>query len=194
MRLDPQARRDQLLDVGVGLFSAMPYEEVRMEDVALSAGVSRALVYHYFPTKRDLFAALYQRASDRLVEASLHIPELPVYDQVMAGLDAHFDFFETNARTVLVANRGALAGDPLIEGIISNQLGLLRQKMLDALGLEGKPRTLASIALYGWLAFVRAVCVEWLADDLISRDEVRDMCWRSLLGALGADFALSDQP
>jgi AcrR family transcriptional regulator len=32
-----------------------------MADVASGADVSRALVYRYFPAKRDLFAAIYQR-------------------------------------------------------------------------------------------------------------------------------------
>jgi len=53
-------------------------------------------------------------------------------DQTAAGLDAHFDFFLENTRTVLVANRGALAGDPMIEGIISEELAELRKRMLGA--------------------------------------------------------------
>ena len=131
---------------------------------AANAGISRALVYRYFPTKRDLFAAVYRRASERLLAASELVPGLTLAEQVLAGLDAHFDFFVENERTVLVANRGALAGDPAIEGIISEELAELRRRMLDAGGLHGRERVRASIALSGWLAFVRAVCVEWLAD------------------------------
>jgi hypothetical protein len=90
---------------------------------------------------------------------------------------------------VLVANRGALAGDSTIEGIISEELAELRRRMLDASGLRGRARVRASTVLSGWLAFVRAVCVEWLADpDLVlSREEVRDMCMSALLSALGTD-------
>ncbi|HTC61092.1 MAG TPA: hypothetical protein VK691_13395 [Solirubrobacteraceae bacterium] len=92
-----------------------------------------------------------------------------------------------NARTVLVANRGALAGDPAIEAIISGELAELRRRMLDAGGLQGRERVRASIALSGWLAFVRAVCVEWLADpdQTLTREDVREMCLSALLSALG---------
>jgi AcrR family transcriptional regulator len=146
-------------------------------------------VYRYFPTKRDLFAAVYMRASERLLETSELMPGLTLAEQVLAGLDAHFDFFIENARTVLVANRGELAGDPMIEGIISEELGELRKRMLDAGGLHGRERVRASIALSGWLAFVRAVCVEWLADPsrALSREEVRDMCLSALLSALRSE-------
>jgi len=155
--------------------------------VAARAGVSRALMYRYFSSKRDLFAAIYRRASDRLLEATEIEGNRLQAETVEAGLDAHFDYFLANARTVLVANRGALSGDPVIQGIISEELGVLRQRMLDALDLGVHERAMAATALTGWLSFVRAVCVEWLADEKLSREEVRALCLRTLVSALGMD-------
>jgi Bacterial regulatory proteins, tetR family len=137
-RLVPDERRNQLLDIGAREFATRAYDEVRMADVASRAGVSRALVYRYFPTKRDLFAA----------------------------------------------NQGPLSGDPAIQAIISEELSVIRRRMLDALGLQGHQRAVASAALAGWLSFVRTVCVEWLAQQALSRDELRDMCLRTLANAL----------
>jgi len=165
-----------------------------MAEIANHAGVSRALVYRYFPTKRDLFAAIYQRASDRLLEATTIQPELPLAEQVVAGLEAHFDFFVANARTVVEANRGALAGDPVIQDIINAELASLRRRLLDAASLHGHARAVASTALHGWLAFVRVVCVDWLADNKLSRREVRDMCLRALVSALGTSVDLDAPP
>ncbi len=188
-RLAPAARRAQILDVGAEQFAVRPYEQVHMADVAAIAGISRALVYRYFPTKRDLFAAVYRRASERLLAASEVVSGLTLAEQILAGLDAHFDFFVENSRTVLVANRGALAGDSAIEGIISEELAELRRRMLNAGGLHGRERVRASIALSGWLAFVRAVCVEWLADpdQTLTREDVREMCLSALLSALSGE-------
>jgi AcrR family transcriptional regulator len=195
-RLAPAARRDQILDVGAEQFAARPYEQVHIADVAALAGISRALVYRYFPTKRDLFAGVYARASERLLAANEIVPGLTLAEQVLAGLDAHFDFFVENARTVLVANRGALAGDPVIEGIISEELAELRRRMLDAGGLHGRERVRASIALSGWLAFVRAVCVEWLADpdQTLTREDAREMCLSTLISSLGRQTAQTTTP
>jgi hypothetical protein len=82
-------------------------------------------------------------------------------------------------------NRGALSGDPLIQAIIAEELGVVRQRMLDAAGIEGHERVVASVALQGWLVFVRAVCVEWLMNRAISRVELRDLCLRTLFSAVG---------
>jgi AcrR family transcriptional regulator len=180
----PEARRAQLLQIAAQLFATRPYHHVAMADVAEAAGVTRALVYRYYPNKRELFAAVYQEAANQLVGASGPQDPDDLEGQVMAGLEAHFDFFEKNARTVLVANRGELAGDPVIEAIIADQLARLRAAMLDTMGLTGRERDLAGTALLGWMALVREVCVEWLAQQRLSRTEVKDLCLRTLWAAL----------
>src|ERR1044072_8144456 len=98
-RLTPSARRDLLLDVAERLFAQEGYDDVRMDRIATDAEVSRALVYQHFPTKRELFAAVYRRAGERLLDATVLDPDLPLPDQVRAGLDEHFDYFEANRRT-----------------------------------------------------------------------------------------------
>jgi AcrR family transcriptional regulator len=189
-RLAPGDRRDQLLDVGAELFTVHSYEDVLMEDVAARAGVSRGLMYHYFPNKRLFFAAIFRRDSERLLAAGEIETDLPLADQVLAGLDAHLDYFAAHKQNILTANRGALAGDPTVQAIISDQLATLRDRMLDKLGHRGHARQVTSVALDGWLAFVRAVCVEWLERAELSRHEVRDLCFRTLAGIFAEDVDL----
>jgi AcrR family transcriptional regulator len=193
-RLRPGERRDQLLDIGAEMFAARPYEDVEMSEVAANAAVSRALLYRYFPGKRELFAAIFQRASDRLLQVSQLDPALPMAEQVAAGLDAHFDYFLANACTVLAANRGAMSGDPVVQGVIAAELGTLRQRILGATGLDGHPRELLSIAVNGWLAFVRAACIDWLEQRTITQHELKDMCLRVLAGATGSDVFTTNPP
>ena len=65
-RLSPEDRRAQLLALGAELFASLPYDEVHIEAVAEQAGVSRGLLYHYFPTKRAFFAALVREGAARM--------------------------------------------------------------------------------------------------------------------------------
>ncbi|MER8188438.1 helix-turn-helix domain-containing protein [Kitasatospora sp. NPDC094015] len=184
-RLTPEDRRAQLLDVAAQLFAARPYDDVLMEDVASRAGISRALLYRHFANKRDLFAAVYQQAADRLLVASELDPGVPVFEQLSVGLDAHIDYFVANRNTVLTANR-VLAGDPVIQAVITDELGVLRRRLLDATGLAGEAAELVSATLMSWLVFVRTLCVDWLTNGTFSRTALRDMCIGALLGALGA--------
>jgi AcrR family transcriptional regulator len=181
--LAPAERRAELIEVGARLFAAKPYEDVLMEDVAEQAGVSRALLYRYYPAKRDLFAAIYRQAADRLLAAAVFDPDTPIPDQVAAALDVHFDYFAANRNTVLAANR-LLAGDRAIQAIIDDELAALRRRLLDAAGLAGPARDAVSSVLTGWLVFVRTLCVDWLATQTLSRIQLRDACLGALWGAL----------
>src|SRR5437879_6222914 len=62
-RLSVDQRRAELLRIGMELFSTRAYEEIWVEEIAELAGISRGLLYHYFPTKRDFYVAVSRAAA-----------------------------------------------------------------------------------------------------------------------------------
>lgn len=184
-RLTPEQRRDELMDVGATLFGECAYEDVAMEDVARRADASRALTYHYFPTKREFFAAIWKRAHDRLLTEVPMADEPSVRAGVAAALAAHLSFYEAHVPLVLIANRSSIATDPALRLPIAEGMRTLCDRVLDASGATGHARDVASAALTGWIAFVREVTVEWLLDQRISRTEVIELCMAVLDVALG---------
>jgi AcrR family transcriptional regulator len=182
-RLAPDERRRELVEVGAVLFAERPYDDVVMDEVAQRAGVSRALLYRYFASKRALFAAVYERAAARLLEDTHLERGASLADQVAVGLDVHIDYFVANRNTVLAANR-VLAGDPTIQAIIAEEMAELRQRLLDTTELDGVPREMFSAIVMAWLVFVRTISVEWLLTMSTPRQELRDVCLGALLGAL----------
>src|SRR3954462_10054596 len=67
-RLDVDERRAQLLEVATELFSTHSYEELSMAQIAREAGISKALLYHYFPSKDEFFKAALTEAATELAE------------------------------------------------------------------------------------------------------------------------------
>ena len=51
-------RRAQLIAQGMAFFGTRPYDTVSIDDIAEAAGISKGMLYHYFPTKRDYYAAV----------------------------------------------------------------------------------------------------------------------------------------
>ena len=78
-RLDPEQRREQILDAANALFAERGYDEVSVEDIASSAGVARGLVHHYFGgRKRGLHrAARAARHRARATTAAARGPQRP---------------------------------------------------------------------------------------------------------------------
>lgn len=183
-RLSPAERRAQLLAVAAQLFAAHPYDDVLMEGVAERAGVSRALLYQHFPSKRDLFAVLYQQVATELLARSRFDPADTLVEQLTEGLDAHIEYFAENRNTVLAANR-VLAGDRLVQTIMNDELDALRERLLGVLPLaDDDTRKAVSGVLKSWLVFVQVLCVDWLTEETCTRTELRNVCIGAVLGAI----------
>jgi AcrR family transcriptional regulator len=178
-RLKPQQRREQLLDTAAAMFAEKPYEDVLVEDVAARAGVSRATMYHYFPTKRDIYVTILKRARDRLLARVDPDLQLPLADQLAAGLHAHIQSLVDHPFEAVAINRGALSDDPEIQAIIAEELSVVGQLLADHLVADGYPRDVTEIAVAGWLAFVRAACVKWIQSQNVSRTDLTEMCLRA---------------
>ncbi|MFF7381555.1 TetR family transcriptional regulator [Streptomyces griseoluteus] len=189
-RMSTEERREQLLSVGARLFSESPYDDVWIERVAEIAEVSRGLLYHYFPTKRDFFAAVVERESERMLRMTAAVPGVPVREQLGAGLDAYLGYVEAHAHGFRAFHRADAAGDQAVRRVYQRALAAQERQILAALaadpefgpGFEGSPQ--ARLAVRGWLAFTTAVCLEWLREGGPGRDQVRELCARALLGAI----------
>jgi AcrR family transcriptional regulator len=184
-RLEPQQRREHLLDTGAALFAEKPYEDVLMEDIAAHADVSRSLLYKYYPSKRDLYVAILKRGSDRFLARVSSDPQLPLAQRLAIGLEAHIQSVVDHPFEAVAINRGALSYDPAIQAIIAEELNVVGQRLTNELVAEGRARDATEIAVEGWLAFVRLACVKWIQSQNISRTELTEICLRSLDCALG---------
>ncbi|MCF3129692.1 TetR/AcrR family transcriptional regulator [Streptomyces olivochromogenes] len=189
-RLSTQERREQLLSVGAKLFSESPYDDVWIEQVAEIAGVSRGLLYHYFPTKRDFFAAVVEQESERMLRMTAAVPGVPVREQLAAGLDTYLAHVRAHAHGYRAFHRADAAGDQVVRRVYQRALATQEQQILAALAadpefgpaLESRPEV--RLAVRGWLAFTTAVCLEWLRDSDLTLEQVRDLCARALLGVI----------
>ncbi|MER6282840.1 TetR/AcrR family transcriptional regulator [Streptomyces sviceus] len=189
-RLSTGERREQLLSVGARLFSESPYDDVWIEQVAEIAGVSRGLLYHYFSTKQDFFAAVVERESERMLAMTAAVPGVPVREQLTAGLDTYLEYVHTHAHGFRAFHRADAAGDQAVRRVYRRALAAQERQILAALaadpefGAQAKERPDLQLAVRGWLAFTTAVCLEWLRGSDLSREQVRDLCARALLGVL----------
>ncbi|MBT2416781.1 TetR/AcrR family transcriptional regulator [Streptomyces sp. ISL-22] len=189
-RLSIEERREQLLAVGARLFSESPYDDVWIEQVAEIAGVSRGLLYHYFPTKRDFFAAVVERESERMLRMTAPVPGVPVREQLAAGLDAYLEYVESHAHGYRAFHRADAAGDQAVRKVYQRALAAQERQIVAAMAADPEfgpvfeVRPDLRLAVRGWLAFTTAVCLEWLRGSDLSREQVRDLCARALLGVI----------
>jgi AcrR family transcriptional regulator len=91
------ARREAILDAALEEFAGNGFHETSLEGVAERAGISKALIYEHFPSKRDLHEALLSRYRQKLLERVIATGSAPTPEgRLRAGADAFFAFVEEN--------------------------------------------------------------------------------------------------
>src|SRR3954464_11655245 len=96
-RIDVDERRRRLLELGANLFEQHAYDELSMAKIARAAGISKALLYHYFPSKQAYFAATLEQAAAELSATVEPDPVLPPAEQLGRAVDAYLTWVEQHA-------------------------------------------------------------------------------------------------
>lgn len=189
VRLDVQERRDQLVALGLEHFGERAYDDVSIDAIADAAGISKGLLYHYFPTKRAYYAATVKEAASRLVASTDTGDGAPPLASLHAGLDAYLAYVKAHAKAYATLMRSGVGVDPEIARIVDETRATFVDRLTsgfagsEATGLLDAP--LVRLALRGWVGFAEAASLGWveaIAAGLPapSQDEVREL----LAGAL----------
>jgi AcrR family transcriptional regulator len=185
-RLSPEDRREQLVKIGARLFAERPFSDVWIEEVAQTAGVSRGLVYHYFPNKRDFFAAVLRKGADLSLRMTAPDDELPPRERLRASIDHAFEYVERNENAVRSIYRGMHSADEEVRAIVREVRDKQIARILTYLPPEAAASPALRLALEGWLQFNQAVMLDWMDTRDISRDEAIDLCVASCIGIIAA--------
>ncbi|BBZ05619.1 TetR family transcriptional regulator [Mycolicibacterium chitae] len=190
-RLSPDDRRTELLALGAQAFGQRPYDEVRIDEIAARAGVSRALMYHYFPDKRAFFAEVIRNEGERLFEAT-STPARPgqtLFERLRTGVLAYLDYHERNPHGSWAAHVGLGRTDPVLVGVDSadneRQMQRIMAAVVEVAGdLDDKVERDLQVIVYGWLAFTLEICRQRIIDPSLDAHQLADSAAHSLLDAV----------
>ena len=187
VRLSPEARREQLLELGVQMLTTRTLEELSVEELAEQAGISRGLLFHYFRNKQEFHRAVVQRAADELVATTMPDSSLEPIPRLMASVERYIDYVEANYRSYLSLVRGAASGDDTLREIFDSTREVLTRRItdnLDVFGLTDGPTV--RLAARGWTAMVEEMVILWVPERPIPRAELLAALTASLPAVLGA--------
>lgn len=194
-RLSAAERRDELLDAAGEVFARSGYHGTSLEEIAATAGVSKALIYEHFDSKRELHAELVDRHASEIFRRLQTNAESGSTgeERLRGGIDAFLSFVEEHRDAWKALFRDA--GDPevaeAIAGVQQQAVGVLAALMAADPDMREDPRVdPAQRALFleahaGLLAgAIQALANWWHDHQHISREVVTDrameFCWTGL--------------
>lgn len=182
-RLDVDERRAQLLELGTELFTKHSYDELSMAAIAREAGISKALLYHYFPSKDDYFKATLAEAAAELAMRTLPDESLTPLEQLRHSTRAFVEWVgeRRQAYVKLLESAGSV---PEVRELIAGIRDATSQRILDGLVQEKERMPANRAAVRGWLWFMDGVLLDWIEHGDREAAEVADGLVDSLLALL----------
>lgn len=152
-RLNPEARKTQLLDHAVSAFATSGIERAVHADVAARAGVSTPTVFKYYPTRDALVDAVLDRIEIRTMDLFSKIPEnsdLSAFDMTQSLATAVEHLCQTEPDLMKVCLAWSVAFSSVRERYLTYQdmlLDRLRARMSHAKADRSDARIMLGAAL-----------------------------------------------
>lgn len=171
-RLSRQERRSQLVGLGVRLLETTPFHALSLDDVAERAGVSRSLMFHYFPTKLDYLTAVVQSAADHV----LSLTEVPAGATSGTGtgagagasagaasgtraiVTALVRYIQRRRDNYVAVLRSGRSVDPALEKVVDLVHRTISLRILSSIGVDD-PAPLTLVLTRAWLAGIEELAL-----------------------------------
>ncbi|MCW2780956.1 MAG: transcriptional regulator, TetR family [Marmoricola sp.] len=187
VRMTPESRREQLLDLGIELLATRSLEDLSIEVLAEEAGISRGLLYHYFGSKQEFHLAVVRRAADDLIAITAPRDVLDPLEQLAASVAAYVDYVEQKHGVYTSLVRAAAGGNEALREVYESARQTLVDRIFDISG----PERLAEMGVrdspavrmmaHGWATAVEDITLAWIDDH---RGLERADLLKALAGAL----------
>jgi AcrR family transcriptional regulator len=166
-RLPPAERRAQLAQAALAVAAEQGYARLSLDDVAERAGVTRNLLYHYFPRGRlDVFLAALERAGDELTGNFIVDPEQPLAERLLANTMHSIEHAAKPSDAWRVMRHAHVATEPEIDALRNRYRDVIVTGIaINQLGTDD-PSPLARVALRAYLDYHQSALDEWRDSDV----------------------------
>lgn len=171
-RMGVEERRQQLIAVALELFSHRSPDQVSIDEIATAAGISRPLVYHYFPGKLSLYEAALRKAAEDLAERFREPRDGPLGARLLRVMGRFFDFVDEHGPGFSALMRGGPAvGSSTTNALIDSVRQAAYEQILAHLEITDPPARL-ELVVRSWVSLAESTALLWLDGRQVPRAEL----------------------
>ncbi|MGW8952847.1 TetR/AcrR family transcriptional regulator [Streptomyces sp. NPDC055709] len=200
-RMGVEERRQQLIGVALELFGHRSPDEVSIDEIAAAAGISRPLVYHYFPGKQSLYEAALRRAADELAARFEEKQEGPLGARLLRVMGRFFDFVDEHGPGFSALMRGGpavTAGGSYPTGAATTTNAMIDEvrhaayeQIMAHLGV-GDPSPRLRLVVRSWVSLAETTALLWLDGREIPRAELEVQLVHDFVALVAVPAAYDD--
>ncbi len=169
-RLSPAERRSQLIALGLELLRNQALHELSVDELAAAAGISKALVYHYFGSKADLLRAIAAAAAEEFIAVTEPDPALLLEEQLDQSMAAFVRYVADNQVGYVMLVRGPASTDDAMRELFERTRTRVVERIMSKLGPFDPAPPGFRLVVRGWVAFAEEVTTTWVNDPSMGED------------------------
>lgn len=158
-------------------------EDISVSDIAAQAGISRGLLFHYFPTKQDFQLEVAREANAELLTRVTPDLSLGLSEMLRDSVSRYVDYASESRTSYQALLRGPSGSHPELAAMVDQTRSAIVHIILAAAPVptaeRDQPRLLLTVR--GWIAFAEETTLSWLREETITRAELVDLLMESLL-------------
>jgi AcrR family transcriptional regulator len=158
-RLSADERRRQLVAIGLAKIVETPIQDLSMDDIATEAGISRGLLFHYFPTKTDFYLACIAAAGRRMLRTTAPDEGATGEEQVETVTRLMIEQIERRRGFYLALVHGHGVADPRVSEVMDSVRDGSTERVMTALDVPEAHRDVVR----AWWAYTEDRALTWSA-------------------------------
>ena len=179
-RLSAEERRRQLVGIGLAKIVEKPIQDLSMDDIATEAGISRGLLFHYFPTKTDFYLACIAAAGRRILRNTAPDEGRSGPEQVEETTRLMVEQIERRRDFYLALVHGHGVADPRVAEVMESVRDVSTDRVVQALDVAPRQRDVVR----AWWAYTEDRALTWSAvptgERPVSLSELVEECVAAL--------------
>lgn len=180
-----EERRAELLTFGRRFFAEHAFDAMSMDAIAGEAGVSKALLYHYFGGRRGFYVATVESVAGEVIALTAPEPDVSFEVALRRSLGRLAVFVRGNGGIFRALLEGGVGADEQARAVVEEVRERGLGHVATRLGVD-EPTGLFRIALYSWVCFTEAACLAWLDQPEVDEPELVELLVQALAPALNA--------
>src|SRR3954463_5536864 len=191
-RLSAEDRRAAILDSALEVFSRRGYNGASIDEIATAAGISKALIYEHFPSKRDLHVSLLERHTQDIFVRLAQTADTkdPGEVRLRNGVNAFLEWAETHRDAFRLLFRDTFEPDvaAVLDRLQNQATGAIAALMAAEPGLQGEDDLDLALSIEAMAqqlsGGVQSLAIWWQQHPDVERawlvDRVMDYAWFGL--------------
>lgn len=173
-----------MIEIGLELFAIRSYDDISIDEVAVAAGISKGLLYHYFRGKHEFYVACVRVAAEQLLQRTDPEPSLDPVERLHRGLSAYLDFVEEHGLAYVTLFRGGVGADREVAKIVDETRDVIVRRLVTHLGGDARPRT--RNALRAWVGLTESAILDWIEHKDVDRDQIMELLMATMAAVIQA--------